>query len=82
MKKIEPKKLNKKPVDWEISERVRNVIKNFAQYSERSEEAIVGKLIITLLDDEDFINWAKTRKNNVRLLRELGLDDDSKNTSN
>ena len=82
MKKIEPKKLNKKPVDWEISERARNVIKNFAQYSERSEEAIAGKLIITLLDDEDFINWAKTRKNNVRLLRELGLDDDSKNTSN
>lgn len=56
MKKIEPKKLNKKPVDWQISERARNVIKNFAQYSERSEEAIVGKLIITLLDDEDFIN--------------------------
>lgn len=73
MSKIEPKRLNKQPVDWEISELARNTVKHFSEYSERSEEAIVGRLIVGLLNDEDFIRWVKNKRNNKRILRELGL---------
>jgi hypothetical protein len=75
--KIRPKGYNKQPVDWEISERARNTVKHFAEYSERPEESIVGKLIVDeLLSDEEFINWIYKRKNNKRILKELGLVED------
>lgn len=69
--KISPKRLNKKPVNWEMSEHSRNIVKHFAEYSERSEEEIIGLLIKELLDDEDFKKWALQKKNNKRLLSEL-----------
>jgi hypothetical protein len=71
--KIQPKKLNKKPVNWEMSELSRNIVKHFAQYSDRTEEEIIGLLIKELLEDEDFVEWASKKKNNKRLLNELGL---------
>lgn len=73
MSKIEPKRLNKQPVEWEISELARNTVKHFSEYSERSEEAIVGRLLVGLLKDEDFVKWIRSKKNNKRILKELGL---------
>lgn len=73
MSKIEPKRLNKQPVEWELSELARNTVKHFSEYSERSEEAIVGRLIVGLLEDEDFVEWVRNKKNNKRVLKELGL---------
>jgi hypothetical protein len=71
---IKPKNYNKQLVSWEISERARNAVKHFAEYSERSEESIVGKLIIQeLLSDNEFIEWVNKKKNNKRILKELGL---------
>jgi hypothetical protein len=75
MTKITPKRLNKKPVSWEMSELSRNIVKHFAEYSDRSEEEIVGLLTRELLKDDDFLKWVDKKKNNRRILSDLGLRD-------
>ncbi|WP_255348659.1 hypothetical protein [Paenisporosarcina sp. TG20] len=43
MTKIKPKRLDNKPVNWEMSELSRIIVNHFADYSDRAEE-IVGSL--------------------------------------
>ncbi|WP_019413677.1 hypothetical protein [Paenisporosarcina sp. TG20] len=44
MTKIKPKRLNKKPVNWEMSELSRIIVNHFANYSDRAEEKIAALL--------------------------------------
>ena len=37
MQFLEPKNKNAKSVDWEISEQVRVIVKQYAEYAERTE---------------------------------------------
>lgn len=73
MVKINPKRLNRKEVDWQISERSRNILKHFSEFSEHTEEDIVEILLNSLMEDEDFLKWAYEKRNNKRMLNELGL---------
>lgn len=73
MSKTEPRRLNKQPVEWELSELEKNTVKYFSEYSERPEEAIVGRLIVGLLEDENFMGWVRNKKNKKRILKELKL---------
>lgn len=73
MVKINPKRLNRKEVGWQISERSRNILKHFTEFSEHTEEDIVEILLNSLMEDEDFLKWAYEKRNNKRMLNELGL---------
>ncbi len=75
MKFINPKNTKAEKVDWFISERVRTIVKTYAEYTEYSESEVVDMLLLNLLDDEDFLNWIKNKRNNRRIVKQLEIED-------
>jgi hypothetical protein len=71
---IKPKNLNTTQPDWLISEHTRNIVTAFAEYSEYTESEAVDAFLKNLLTDENFIEWAKNKRNNKRLLKQLGIE--------
>lgn len=73
---IQPKNKNAKQVDWKISESTRAMVSYYAEYSEYSEEEVVDKFLqLNLVKDEQFIEWVKSKRNNKRMLKAIGLDE-------
>ena len=75
MKFIKPKNHNAEKVDWLISERVRNIVKTYAEYTEYSESEVVNVFLLNLLEDKDFIAWIESKRNNRRMVKQLGIED-------
>jgi hypothetical protein len=75
MKFIKPKNDNAENVDWLISERARNIVKNYAEYTEYSESEVVNLFLLNLLEDKDFISWIENKRNNRRIVKQLGIED-------
>ena len=74
MKFIKPKHHNAEKVDWLVSERARNIVKNYAEYTEHSENEVVNLFLLNLLEDEDFIAWIEQKRNNRRIVKQLGIE--------
>lgn len=73
---IQPKNKNAKKVDWNISERTRALVSYYAEYSEYSEEEVVDEFLLrNLIKDEHFIEWIKSKRNNKRMLKSIGIDE-------
>ena len=72
---IKPKNLNAERPDWRISEHTRNIVAAFSEYSEYTESEVVDEFLRNLLTDDDFVNWAKNKRNNKRLLKQLGIEE-------
>lgn len=75
MKFITPKNHNAVTVDWLISERARSIVKSYAEYTEHSESEVVNLFLLNLLEDEDFIAWIERKRNNRRIVKQLGIED-------
>ncbi|MGP9041466.1 hypothetical protein [Cytobacillus kochii] len=75
MKFIKPKNQNAEKVDWLISERARNIVKSYAEYTEHSESEVVNLFLLNLLDDKEFSAWIENRRNNRRMVKQLGIED-------
>ncbi len=74
MKFIPPLGINKQAVDWRISKHSRDIVKYYAEYTERHEEDVVDMVVKNLLTDPGFLNWIKTRRYNKRICQQLQLD--------
>jgi len=74
MKFIKPKNNNADGVDWIISERVRAIVKAYAEYTEYSESDVVDVFLLNLLDDKDFIKWIENKRNNRRIIKQLEIE--------
>jgi len=75
MQFIKPKNNNTDKVDWLISEQVREIVKNYAEYCEYSESEVVDMFLKNLLKDEDFLKWIDGIRHNKRMLRKMGLEE-------
>ena len=74
---IKPKNKNAKKVNWNISERTRAMVSYYAEYSEYSEEEVVDEFLqLNLIKDEQFMEWVKSRRNNKRMLKAIGIDEE------
>jgi hypothetical protein len=74
MKFIEPRNINADNVDWRISEHTRAIVSYYAEYTEYTESDVVDKLLLNLLEDENFIEWIKNKRNNRRIVKQLKLE--------
>lgn len=72
---IKPKNLNSEQVNWVISEQTRNIVAAFSEYSEYTESEVVDEFLKNILTDEEFVDWAMKKRNNKRLLKQLGLEE-------
>ncbi|RAK19533.1 hypothetical protein B0I26_106157 [Anoxybacillus vitaminiphilus] len=75
MQFIKPKNNNADKVDWLISEQVREIVKNYAEYCEYSESEVVDMFLKNLLKDEGFLKWIDGIRHNKRMLRKMGLEE-------
>ena len=75
MKYIKPKNNNAANVDWLISERVRAIVKTYAEFTEYNESEIVDTFLLNILGDKDFIKWVQSRRNNKRIIKQLQIED-------
>jgi hypothetical protein len=75
LKFIKPKNNKAENVDWLISERVRAIVKTYAEYTEYTESEVVDMFLLNLLDDKDFIKWIENRRNNRRIVKQLEIED-------
>ncbi|HEO8422755.1 hypothetical protein [Niallia sp. FSL W8-0635] len=72
---IKPKNLNSERVNWVISEQTRSIVTAFTEYSEYTESEVVDEFLKNILTDKDFVDWVMKKRNNKRLLKQLGLEE-------
>ena len=73
---IKPKNKNAKEVNWKISERTRAIVSHYAEYCEYNEEEVVDEFLQrNLLKDDQFIEWIKSLRNNKRMLKAIGIEE-------
>lgn len=73
---IHPKNKNAQKVNWNISERTRALVSYYAEYSEYSQEEVVDEFLQrNLIKDDHFIEWIKSKRNNKRMLKAIGIDE-------
>ncbi|MGS2778277.1 hypothetical protein ACVBAX_12980 [Robertmurraya sp. GLU-23] len=75
MKFIKPKNNKVENVDWLISERVRAIVKTYAEYTEYSESEVVDMFLLNILDDKEFLKWIENKRNNRRIVKQLEIED-------
>ncbi|THE13866.1 hypothetical protein E1I69_06540, partial [Bacillus timonensis] len=75
MKFIKPKNKNVDKVDWLLSERTRAIVKYYAEYTEYPESEVVDLFLLNILEDENFMDWVKNKRNNRRILKQLELEE-------
>lgn len=75
MKFIKPKNNKVENVDWRISERVKAIVKTYAEYTEYGESEVVDMFLLNILDDKDFIKWIENKRNNRRIVKQLEIED-------
>ncbi|UYZ20229.1 hypothetical protein [Mesobacillus jeotgali] len=71
---IKPKYVNLEPVEFNLSERTRKIIESYASYTGLTENQVLEEFIPNILEDDNFIEHIKSLRNNVRLKRDLGIE--------
>lgn len=74
---LEPKNKNAKSVDWKISEQTREIVKHYAEYSERTESETVDEFLLNILEDQKFIQWVTNKRSNKRMIKKMGIENSS-----
>lgn len=74
MRFLEPKNKNAKPVDWTISEQTREIVKQYAEYAERTESETVDEFLLNILGDQKFIDWVTNKRSNKRVVKKMGIE--------
>lgn len=72
---IKPKNLKAEKVDWLVSERVRALVKSYAEYTERSESDVINLFLLNILEDKDFLTWIEKKRNNRRMVKLMEIED-------
>jgi len=82
MRYLEPENKNAKRVNWEISERTREIVKQYAEYGEKSESEAADFFLTNILTDKNFLEWVAKKRNNKRIVQRMGIEDKVKINSN
>lgn len=71
MQFIKPKDKRGRKVDWIISEQTRSIVRYYAQYTEYSEDEVIDEFLKNILQDEQFMAWINTKRNNKRVVAQV-----------
>ncbi|MCA0990001.1 hypothetical protein [Pseudalkalibacillus hwajinpoensis] len=75
MEFIEPKKQLENKVDWRVSGHTKAIIKYYSEYTGYDENEVVDRFLKNLLDDKDFVGWAKSKRRNKRMSHQLRFEE-------
>lgn len=71
MKFIKPVFVERSSVEWEVTDRTKAIVKYYAEYTGLSENEILDRFLLNILDDEDFQQWIQNKRRNARMLKQL-----------
>jgi hypothetical protein len=71
--KQKDKKLKK--VDWEVPERLVDLVKAYSEYINYSETEVIEYYLGFIQEDENFRSWALRKRNNKKLLKLLEMEE-------
>lgn len=74
MKFIQPKNQKTVKASWSLPEKTIAIVKYYAEYTGYSEDEVLETFLENILEDENFIEHIKGRRNNKRILKDLELD--------
>jgi hypothetical protein len=70
-----PKDRKLKKVNWEVPERLIDLVEAYSEYINYSESEVIEYYLNFIQEDEDFRAWALKKRNNKKLLKLLEIDD-------
>ncbi|EME3494010.1 hypothetical protein UL362_002669, partial [Enterococcus faecium] len=53
----------------------RVIVKQYAEYAERTESEAVDEFLLNILDDKKFIEWIANKRSNKRIVEKMGIKD-------
>lgn len=75
MQFMKPKDIKLKKVDWEVPERLIDLVEAYSEYINYSESEVIEYYLNFIQADEDFRNWVLKKRNNKKLLKLLEMED-------
>ena len=75
MRPVRPKYKDKVKVEWHISRESRLIISEYSKYTKFEEEELIEKAIHEIMEDQDFVIWLQSKRNQKRV---LGLIEEAK----
>ncbi|HIE0516968.1 MULTISPECIES: hypothetical protein [Bacilli] len=51
------------------------IVKQYAEYAERTESEAVDEFLLNILDDKKFIEWIANKRSNKRIVEKMGIKD-------
>lgn len=66
---VKTKNLNAESVNLLVSERARNIVKMYSEYTEYSESDIINKFLLNLLEDKEFIEWGNCKTESQTIIK-------------
>lgn len=73
---LKPKYVNVEPVEYKLSERTRKLVGHYANYTGLTDSQVLEEFLQNILEDQDFIEYIKSLRNNIRIKREFGIADE------
>lgn len=67
MEFIKPKFKHLEKTDWKISQKSKLIIEYYAKYTGYSEDEVVDKFLMNLLEDSDFLDFLKKRRSKKKI---------------
>jgi hypothetical protein len=74
--KIAPKYPNAEHREFKLSYKSRKILEHFSDYTGLTESQVLEEILPHLLNDKDFIKFIDSKRSNVRIKRELGIDNE------
>lgn len=74
MQFMKPKDIKLKKVDWEVPERLIELVEAYSEYINYTESEVIEYYLNFIQSDEDFRNWALKKRNNKKLLKLLEME--------
>ncbi|UNL82891.1 hypothetical protein [Priestia koreensis] len=75
MRFMKPKDKKLKKVDWEVPERLVDLVKAYSEYINYSETEVIEYYLSFIQEDENFRSWALQKRNNKKLLKLLEMEE-------
>jgi hypothetical protein len=68
---LKPKRKLGSKAEWFVSNRTKSIVKYYAEYAGVSEDEAVDHFLLNILKNEEFLDWAKTKRRNARIMKQL-----------
>jgi hypothetical protein len=75
MRFMKPKDKKLKKVDWEVPERLVDLVKVYSEYINYSETEVIEYYLGFIQEDENFRSWVLQKRNNKKLLKLLEMEE-------